>query len=120
MKNYFGKYFVITISSVCFIGSNLYAQKNDVKWIRRNNTFDEAVGGINGGILIGLQPSSPIEIGENTTAGPRRLFRIGISCRGKGHHINYIAIEPVVNPVVNGEMEFSEVSPSKVDNKWGE
>lgn len=54
MKNYFGKYFVITISSVCFIGSNLYAQKNDVKWIRRNNNFDEAVGGINGGILIGL------------------------------------------------------------------
>ncbi|APS40557.1 hypothetical protein [Salegentibacter sp. T436] len=110
------KHFIIIIALIVFNGSNFFAQKqgSDIKWIRPNDNFDEAVWGIEGGIVIGLWPS-PIEIGKNSTGGPRGLFRIGYQAGGKVHHINYIAVEPVVD----GEMEFSEISPSRVDETWG-
>ena len=115
MEKIIQHYSILMIALLGFSSSNFYAQqKDDIQWIRPSNNFDEAVWGIEGGIVIGLWPS-PIEIGKNATGGPRGLFRMGYHAGGKVHHINYIAVEPVVD----GEMEFSEISPSLVDEKWG-
>ncbi|MGY5850113.1 hypothetical protein [Salegentibacter sp. F14] len=105
---------VLRLGIVFFLG-NTYAQNTTGnQWIRPDDRYDEAVWGIEEGIVIGLWPS-PIEIGKNSTGGPRGLFRIGYSIQGKVYHINYIAVEPVVD----GEMEFSEISPSTIDGAWG-
>lgn len=91
---------------------------SNVEWIRPENGKDEAVWGIRNGIVVGLWPfaiepdSYP---GEGKGGGPRGLLRVGYEFKGKIYHINFIAVEPIVN----GEIEFSEISPSKVDGTWG-
>lgn len=83
-------------------------------WIRPTDAHSDAVWGIEEGIVVGLWPA-PIEVGKNHTGGPRGLLRMGYQTQGRIYHLNYIAVEPVVN----GEMEFSEISPSQVDGSWG-
>lgn len=65
--------------------------------------------------MVCLWPS-PIENRfSDGSGGPRGLLRLGYEFKGEIYHINYIAIEPVVD----GKIEFSEISPSRVDGKWG-
>ena len=84
-------------------------------WIRPDNEKSPPVWGIKNGIVIGLWPAAVEKCGPAAEGGPRGLLRIGYEYKGTICLINYIAVETVVN----GEMEFSEVSPSRVDNNWG-
>ncbi len=86
-----------------------------VPWIRPDHLSDAAVWGIENGIVVGLWPAAVEPVRKGADGGPRGLLRIGYSSGGSEYLINFIAVEPVVN----GEMEFSEVSPSRVDGKWG-
>ncbi|MBC9795723.1 hypothetical protein [Sinomicrobium weinanense] len=86
-----------------------------VEWIRPHEAKDKAIWGVRSGIVIGLWPSPIEDRGSGGYGGPRGLFRVGYEFKGKIYHINYIAIEPVVD----GKIEFSEISPSRVDGKWG-
>jgi hypothetical protein len=83
----------------------------DDPWIRRDST----VWGIHNGIVVGLWPGAIENLKQGANGGPRGLLRIGYEYNGIIYHINYIAVEPVVN----GKMEFSEISPSSSDGKWG-
>jgi hypothetical protein len=86
-----------------------------VPWIRPNDAKSPAVWGIHNGIVVSLWPY-PVENGKlGADGGPRGLLRIGYEYEGIVYLINYIAVEPVVN----GKMEFSEISPSRADGKWG-
>lgn len=80
-------------------------------WVRRDST----VWGIRNGIVVGFWPGAIEPMKQKSNGGPRGLLRIGYEYMGMIYHINYIAVEPVVN----GKMEFSEISPSSVDGKWG-
>lgn len=84
-------------------------------WIRPENERSAPVWGIHNGIVVGLWPASLEQAGQNKQGGPRGLLRIGYEFKGTVYLINFIAIEPVVN----GDMEFSEVSSSGVDGKLG-
>lgn len=65
--------------------------------------------------MFGLWPYD-VETGwPDSRIRPRGLIRIGLEQNGLVYLINFIAVEPVVN----GKMEFSEISPSRVDGKWG-
>lgn len=87
----------------------------DAEWIRPDYPGAPPVWGIRNGIVVGLWPA-PIEHPRpGADGGPRGLLRIGYEWKGSIYHINYMAIEPVVA----GQMEFSEISPSRVDGKWG-
>lgn len=90
-------------------------QESEVAWIRPDSAHDLPVWGIKNGVVLGLWPN-PIENekGEGT-GGPRGLLRLGHEFNGKIHQLTFIAVEPVVN----NEIEFSEISPSHVDGKWG-
>lgn len=91
-------------------------QKSQViQWIRPDNEKSAPVWGIHNGIVVGLWPASIEKNGQDNEGGPRGLLRIGYEYQGSVYLINFIAVEPVVN----GDMEFSEVSPSRVDGKWG-
>ena len=81
------------------------------QWIRRDST----VWGVRNGIVVGLWPGAIESLKEGANGGPRGLLRIGYHYGGVTYHINYIAVEPVVN----GKIEFSEISPSASDGKWG-
>ncbi|MFD2147776.1 hypothetical protein [Mucilaginibacter antarcticus] len=70
--------------------------------------------GIHNGILFSLWPTG-VETGDVGIGGPRGLLRMGYEYKGKTYLVNFIAIEPIVN----GKIEFSEISPSRVDGKWG-
>lgn len=85
------------------------------QWIRPDNDKALPIWGIHNGMVVGLWPA-PLE-GDKTSSdgGPRGLLRIGYEYMGTVYLINFIAVEPEVD----GDMEFSEVSPSKVDDKWG-
>jgi len=85
------------------------------RWIRPENDKSSPVWGIHNGIVVGLWPAALEKTGQNTEGGPRGLLRIGYEFKGKVYLINFIAIEPVVD----GDMEFSEVSPSAADGKLG-
>lgn len=80
-------------------------------WILPEDESGPAVWGIRGGIVFSLWPY-PV---EPNIGGPRGLLRIGHNFKGRTYMINFIAVEPVVE----GEMEFSEISPSRVDGKVG-
>lgn len=88
---------------------------SDKNWIRPVDGRSPAVWGIRDGIVFGLWPYGIEPAGGEIGGGPRGLIRVGYEFMGEIYHINFIAIEPVVN----GKMEFSEISPSKVDGKWG-
>lgn len=83
----------------------------DADWILPGDESDSAVWGIRGGVVFALWPSEV----EPKAGGPRGLLRIGHNFKGRIYLINFIAVEPVVE----GEMEFSEISPSRVDGKVG-
>ncbi len=85
-------------------------------WIQPADEKSPPIWGIHNGIVVGLWPAA-IEKGpaDANTGGPRGLLRIGYEYLGTTYLINFIAIEPLVND----DMEFSEVSPSSVDGKWG-
>ncbi len=87
----------------------------NAEWIRPVNEKSPAVWGIHNGIVFGLWPFDIESAGEKKEGGPRGLIRVGYEFMGHVEKINFIAVEPVVN----GKMEFSEISPSLVDGKWG-
>ncbi|SFP81781.1 hypothetical protein SAMN05444277_102104 [Parafilimonas terrae] len=87
----------------------------NIKWIRPVNEKSPAVWGIRNGIVFGLWPYDIENPVKEKEGGPRGLIRVGYEFKGHIDMINFIAVEPVVN----GEMEFSEISPSRVDGKWG-
>ncbi|SDT07935.1 hypothetical protein SAMN05216490_2438 [Mucilaginibacter mallensis] len=93
------------------------AQNTSAKpqWIRPDNEKSPPIWGIHNGIVVGLWPASIEKGGPGYEGGPRGLLRIGYEYGGTVYLINYIAVEPVVN----GDMEFSEVTESRVDGKWG-
>jgi len=84
-------------------------------WIRPDNEKSSPIWGIHNGIVVSLWPASIEKGGPGYEGGPRGLLRIGYEYGGTVYLINYIAVEPVVD----GDMEFSEVTESKVDGKWG-
>lgn len=90
------------------------AQELSSKWIRPETAFGSKVWGIHNGIVFSIWPNG-VESGDKGTGGPRGLIRVGYEYQGKVYLINYIAIEPVVD----GKIEFSEISPSAIDGKWG-
>jgi hypothetical protein len=100
-----------------FITQTTTAQKltAGVQWIRPDSERSLPVWGIHNGIVVGLWPAAIEKGGPGADGGPRGLLRIGYEYMGIVYLINYIAIEPVVN----GDMEFSEVSTSRVDGKLG-
>ncbi len=84
-------------------------------WIRPSSRTDPSVWGVKGGIVFSLWPYG-VETGATSFGGgPRGLIRVGYEFNGKIYLINFLAIEPVVN----GKLEFSEISPSQVDQCWG-
>lgn len=87
----------------------------EARWIRPDNERSPPVWGIHNGIVVSLWPAAVEKGGPGADGGPRGLLRIGYEYMGTVFLINYIAVEPVVN----GDMEFSEVSPSRVDGQWG-
>ena len=86
-----------------------------VNWIRPANGHDAAIWGLRNGVVIGLWPYSIEPSKDGKGGGPRGLIRVGYEWMGAIYLINFIAVEPVVN----GQMEFSEISPSKADGKLG-
>jgi hypothetical protein len=119
MQKHFGRkrilFFMVLVLFLVFIIEKSGAQgvMRNSEWIRPSTANDPAVWGIKNGIVFGLWPFN-IETGAKG-GGPRGLIRVGYEFKGNIDHINFIAIEPVVN----GKIEFSEISPSRVDNKWG-
>lgn len=110
------KKFLCWYSLIVFLSLTVHAQgTSDIPWIRPTDEKSPAVWGIRNGIVVGLWPSAIENLKQGSNGGPRGLLRIGYELNGLIYHINYIAIEPVVN----GKMEFSEISPSAVDQKWG-
>lgn len=99
------KAFIISI--LLIVAVTAHAQE---PWLQRDSTLR----GVRNGIVAGIWPGA-IESLNGGDGGPRGLLRIGYSFMGIIYHINYIAIEPVVK----GKMEFSEISPSAIDGKWG-
>ncbi len=95
----------------------LFAQSisSTVNWIRPSKNTDAPVWGIRNGIVVALWPAAIEPKINGTEGGPRGLLRIGYDYMGVDYLINFIAVEPVVND----DMEFSEVSPSVVDDKLG-
>jgi hypothetical protein len=103
------------IISLFFSLISLNVKAQNIEWIRPAARTSPSVWGIKGGIVFSLWPYG-VESGANPFGGgPRGLIRLGHEYRGHIHLINFLAIEPVVN----GKMEFSEISPSRVDQHWG-
>lgn len=107
------KLFAIGVAVSAFI--SMSAQAQETQWIRPDHAGSPPVWGIRSGIVVALWPAAIENIRPGADGGPRGLLRIGYEWKNVIYHINYIAIEPVVH----GKMEFSEVSPSVVDGKWG-
>ena len=106
----------ILLGCLLFAGKT-HAQLSETKpqWIRPDNEKSPPVWGIHNGIVVSIWPATVDKGGPGAEGGPRGLIRVGYEHGGMVYLINYIAVEPVVK----GDMEFSEVSPSRVDNKWG-
>ncbi len=85
------------------------------EWILPDDERSPSVWGIRDGIVFSLWPHSVERIPDDSGGGPRGLIRVGYDFDGMTYLINFIAIEPVVD----GEMEFSEISPSRVDGEVG-
>lgn len=111
------KKFFLLFAWTLFIIENSQAQAvpSNVEWIRPINEKSPAIWGIHNGIVFGLWPYDIENPVKEKEGGPRGLIRVGYEYKGHIDMINFIAVEPVVN----GKMEFSEISPSRVDGKWG-
>ena len=107
--------FISSLFILLFVAALAQQTTADPNWIRPENTRSPSVWGIRNGIVIGLWPYGIETSGEKQGGGPRGLIRVGYEYKGHVYLINFIAIEPVVD----GKMEFSEVSPSITDGKWG-
>jgi hypothetical protein len=94
--------------------SNVLKAQEKVSWIRPEAGAGNKTWGIHNGIVFSIWPNG-VETGDKGTGGPRGLIRVGYEYQGKTYLINFIAIEPVVD----GKIEFSEISPSAIDGKWG-
>ncbi len=91
----------------------VHAQSSNPLWIWPQTAKDAPVWGIKNGSTMSLWPAAA-EL-TKSDGGPRGLLRIGYNYLGTDFLINFIAIEPFVE----GDMEFSEISLSTVDGKWG-
>lgn len=90
-------------------------QSSEHVWIQPESDKDAALWGIRNGIVFSLWPYG-IETNKGLFGGgPRGLIRLGIERGGNMYLLNFLAIEPIVN----GKIEFSEISPSQIDEKWG-
>jgi hypothetical protein len=96
------------------IAASAQTTTGKVNWIRPDAGSTTKTWGIKNGIVFSLWPNG-VETGDMGTGGPRGLLRTGYEYMGKVYLINFIAIEPIVD----GKIEFSEISPSRVDGKWG-
>jgi hypothetical protein len=101
---------------VFFFSTQLSAQQlpAKTKWIRPTSASGNKTWGMHNGIVFSLWPNG-VETGDIGTGGPRGLVRVGYQYQGKIYLINFIAIEPIVD----GKIEFSEISPSGIDGNWG-
>jgi hypothetical protein len=110
--------FIVVEFIVVLLGfTNLVIAQNTsgkVNWIRPEAGTANKTWGIHNGIVFSLWPNG-VETGDKGTGGPRGLIRVGYEYQGKTYLINYIAVEPVVD----GKIEYSEISPSAIDGKWG-
>ncbi len=102
------RYFLTAALAVMQLSA--FAQTNN--WIRRDSTVAGRTQRHGGQAYA---PAAIENLKQGANGGPRGLFRIGYEYMGLVYHINYIAVEPVVN----GKIEFSEISPSASDGKWG-
>jgi hypothetical protein len=105
----------VSLLAMLFHTHIILAQAANNLWIRPAHAKSPAVWGIKNGIVFSIWPSAIEGVNEENTGGPRGLIRIGYEDKGTVYHINYLAVEPVVD----GKMEFSEISPSQIDNRWG-
>lgn len=87
----------------------------DPDWILPADETSPARWGIRDGLVFSLWPTRVGSDLEGTTGGPRGLIRIGYNFKDATYLINFIAVEPIVD----GDIEFSEISPSRVDEKVG-
>lgn len=108
---------IVTLTVLLLLNINVVGQKIESKpqWIRPETAQSQPVWGIKGGMVLSLWPTSIDVSRRNKIGGPRGLLRIGYNFKNITYLLNFIAIEPVVN----GKMEFSEISPSRVDGKIG-
>lgn len=113
---------IYRLTNILFVGVFLLlflgksnAQLPTVEWIRPETDKDPAVWGMKDGIVFGLWPASIESARKEMSGGPRGLIQVGYEFMERIYNINFIAIEPVVD----GKTEFSEISPSRVDNRWG-
>lgn len=90
-------------------------QTSQARWIQPKSEKGAAVWGIKNGIIFSLWPYGIETANGIYGGGPRGLVRIGVEKNGKTYLLNFLAIEPIVK----GKMEFSEISPSLSDQKWG-
>ena len=82
----------------------------DARWIRPADPWGPPVWGIRDGIVFSLWPYD-VETGwPASRMRPRGLIRVGYQQNGLTYLINFIAVEPVVD----GRIEYSEISPSSV------
>lgn len=105
---------IAALLTIIFHENKLHAQTTAKQWIRPANAKSAAMWGIHNGIIFSIWPS-PIEGSTDDTGGPRGLIRVGYENNGRMYLINFLAVEPVVD----NKMEFSEISPSQIDNRWG-
>lgn len=113
---------VLLMPLVAMLAVFSQSPRSTVEWIRPTGRTSPSIWGIRNGIVVGLWPYSIENTSVNIESpgipfggGPRGLLRVGYEVKGKVNMINFLAIEPVVK----GNMEFSEISPSKSDNHWG-
>lgn len=102
------------IACMCILVHLSALAQSKVNWIRPDASNRTQTWGIHNGIVFSLWPNG-VETGDLGEGGPRGLLRMGYEHQGKIYLINFIAIEPIVD----GKIEFSEISPSRVDGKWG-
>jgi hypothetical protein len=103
------------LAILCLLLVHYGQAQQKVQWIKPAKKGDPLIWGIKNGIMVGIWPAAIDGVKPEDNGGPRGLLRIGYDYMDVPYLINYIAVEPVVN----GDMEFSEVSPSQVDGKLG-
>lgn len=116
-RRWVGRNVLFTTLLVLMSSGIIRAQNSSLKseWIRPVNEKSPSVWGIKNGIVFGLWPYAIESSRDEMGGGPRGLIRVGYELNGNIYQFNYIAVEPVVE----GKMEFSEISPSTADEKWG-